>query len=306
MGAVGKDSFGHIMKEKIEEEGVIVRYKECDEKPTGTCIVLITHHGLNRSLVSFPAAARLLQPEHINWEIVHQSRVIYSAGFTIVANFPVVVALAEHAADSGKLFCLNLSACYVCQTQTEKLLQLIPFIDILFGNESEIKALAKTLQWQEETLTEIIVKLTSLDIHEKKKKREGHGRCVVITQSDEPVLAASTGFPEVLSFPVKKIPNDEIVDTNCAGDGFVGGFLGCFCLHGINYDEDDDCNISEVNVSPPSATPSGRDLLTRCIKSGIFCAAQVTRCSGCDLESFKEIKVLNDRFGNAILHRKVK
>lgn len=116
----------------------------------------------------------------------------------------------------------------------------------------------------------------------------------------EPVLAASTASQEVHSFPVKKIPNDEIVDTNCAGDGFVGGFLGCFCLHGVNHEEED------VKLKAPSTRPEELPLLTRCVKTGIFCAAQVTRSSGCDLESFKEIKVLNDRFGNAFLHRKVK
>lgn len=148
IGTIGKDNFALVMKNKLLEEGVNARYQEVEEKPTGTCAVLITHHGLNRSLVSFPGAARLLQEQHIDWDIVHQSRVIYSAGFTTVANFPVVVALANHAFENGKLFCLNLSACYVCETQTSKLLQLMPFVGILFGNESEVKALAKSFHWQ--------------------------------------------------------------------------------------------------------------------------------------------------------------
>ena len=165
MGTIGRDNFAQVMKQKLIDEGVNARYQECDEKPTGTCAVLITHHGLNRSLVSFPGAARLLQVEHIDWDIVNQSRVIYSAGFTIVANFAVVLALANHAVETSKLFCLNLSACYVCQTQTEKLLQLIPFVDILFGNESEVKALAMALNWQVSVYLHSLPQLLYQDNH---------------------------------------------------------------------------------------------------------------------------------------------
>ena len=46
---------------------------------------------------------------------------------------------------------------------------------------------------------------------------------MVITQGSDPVIAVEHG--KLHSFPVAAIPKEEIVDTNGAGDAFVGGFL---------------------------------------------------------------------------------
>ena len=42
-------------------------------------------------------------------------------------------------------------------------------------------------------------------------------------QGSDPVIVVEHG--KVLQFPVISLPNDKIVDTNGAGDAFVGGFL---------------------------------------------------------------------------------
>ncbi len=46
---------------------------------------------------------------------------------------------------------------------------------------------------------------------------------VVITQGADPTIVAANG--KVLEVAVNKIPKEKIVDTNGAGDAFVGGFL---------------------------------------------------------------------------------
>ena len=50
-----------------------------------------------------------------------------------------------------------------------------------------------------------------------------HPRTVVFTQGADPTLVAAGG--RVHSFPVTRVPEDKLVDTNGAGDAFVGGFL---------------------------------------------------------------------------------
>lgn len=72
--------------------------------------------------------------------------------------------------------------------------------------------------WGKElSLAEIGLKIAALP---KAGKRD---RCVVLTQSIDPVLIAYRG--EVKEYPVPTLDQSLIVDSNSAGDAFVGGFL---------------------------------------------------------------------------------
>lgn len=51
---------------------------------------------------------------------------------------------------------------------------------------------------------------------------------VVITQGDQPSVVAKDG--KVTEYPVIPIKSSDIVDTNGAGDAFVGGFLSQLIL----------------------------------------------------------------------------
>jgi len=78
---------------------------------------------------------------------------------------------------------------------------------------------------------------------------------VVITQGSEDVLVAFTGrSSEFRRFKVHILPEDHIVDTNGAGDSFVGGFLA-FKAVGKTLEE--------------------------CIDAGIHAAHAIIRMSGC-------------------------
>lgn len=65
-------------------------------------------------------------------------------------------------------------------------------------------------------------------------------RIVIITQGSSATIVASstspTSAPTTKSYPVTALKDDEIVDTNGAGDSFCGGFLGALVL-GKNIDE---------------------------------------------------------------------
>ena len=54
-------------------------------------------------------------------------------------------------------------------------------------------------------------------------KGKGKSRVVIITQGGDPCILVENG--EVSEHPVTKLSSDQIVDTNGAGDAFVGGFL---------------------------------------------------------------------------------
>ena len=77
----------------------------------------------------------------------------------------------------------------------------------------------------------------------------------MITQGKDEILVAFTGSREpVRRFPVPLLPDDQIVDTNGAGDSFVGGFLAYRLLN---------------------------QPLDQCIEAGIYAATEVIKLSGC-------------------------
>jgi len=54
---------------------------------------------------------------------------------------------------------------------------------------------------------------------------------VIITQGSEDVLVAFSDRPiDFRRYPVHQIPENQIVDTNGAGDAFVGGFLAYMAI----------------------------------------------------------------------------
>lgn len=44
--------------------------------------------------------------------------------------------VAKHASDNNKIFCMNLSAPFISQFFKEPLMEVMPYVDILFGNET--------------------------------------------------------------------------------------------------------------------------------------------------------------------------
>ncbi|XP_028818677.1 adenosine kinase-like isoform X1 [Denticeps clupeoides] len=220
-GCIGKDHFGGILKEKAEEVHVDAYYYEQSEEPTGTCAACIT--GDNRSLVANLAAANCYKKDkHLdleeNWKLVQKAKVFYIAGFFLTVSEESILKVAKHACENNKLFCLNLSAPFISQYFMQPLMRIMPYVDILFGNETEAAAFAKEQGFETKGIEEIAKKTQELSKENKKRQR-----VVVFTQGKEGTVMAKGGKVEV--FPVVKMNPSEIVDTNGAGDAFVGGFL---------------------------------------------------------------------------------
>uniref|UniRef100_A0A183CEG6 DNA polymerase n=1 Tax=Globodera pallida TaxID=36090 RepID=A0A183CEG6_GLOPA len=247
-GAVGKDKFGEILHEKAQAADIETRYQEVPNEKSGTCAVLV--------FGDKSAAA--------NQSLIEQISNFYVEGYFLTVSLDSILCLATHAAasDRTKHFALNLSAEYICQFFGDQLEKVLPFVDILFGNEQEAKAYAKTQAFvveKEQDVGEI-----ALHLCQKEKVNRTKKRIVVITQGHLPVLVAHDGKLE--QFPVESIPASQIVDTNGAGDAFCGGFLAAF------------------------STGRSMDL---CVRAGTFAARTVIQHVGCTLpaEYFQCLKL---------------
>jgi len=262
MGCVGDDDSSKILEEKAKEAGVNVRYQKSD-KPTGRCAVLITDQ--NRSLVTKLDAANHFTPAHLeeesNWSVVNSSKVVYSAGFFLTVSVDSMLKVAKHCAMNNKTYCLNLSAPFLCQFFKDQMASVLPFTDIVFGNETEAAAYAEANNLNTTDVAEIATKIAMLP-----KENGSRSRLVVITQGEGPVIAVEHG--KVKTWAVTPLDKTEIVDTNGAGDAFVGGFLAQWLLS------------SSLDTA----------VLDTAVKCGIWAATHCIKRSGCTMPDVCDFK----------------
>ena len=238
IGCVGGDQFGRQLEAQALKDGVKVQYMVHGQDPTGTCACLITKKV--RSLVANLGAANSYQKTHLmqeeNWALVERAQWAYIAGFFLTVSTDSILEVAKHCMEKNKYFMMNLSAPFICMAFKEQLMSVMPYIDILFGNESENEALAQALDMGTKDLKEIARKVAALP-----KANGARGRVVIITQGPDPVLLCENGI--VTESPIIPISPEEILDTNGAGDAWVGGFLSQLvrgqsvkeCLRGGHY-----------------------------------------------------------------------
>ena len=220
IGCTGKDKFGKQLEEQALKAGVKVRYMLHDDQPTGTCACLITEKV--RSLVANLGAANSYKRDHLvqkeNWALVESAQFVYIAGFFLTVSVDSILEVAKHCAEQNKYFMMNLSAPFISMAFKDQLLSVLPYVDILFGNENEGEALSQAMEFGTKDLKEIARKVAAFP--KENKKRE---RVVIITQGSDPVLLCENG--NVTESAIIPIAPEDILDTNGAGDAWVGGFL---------------------------------------------------------------------------------
>lgn len=251
-GCVGDDEYARRLEEKAHADGVNVVYQQNALLPTGTCAVALTGH--HRSLCANLSAANTFTIDHINEpknaQIINNAKYFYVTGFFLTASAVTVQAIAKHAHSVNAPFLFNLSAAFLAQFYKKDLMEAVAYADIVFGNELEASTFAKEENFGTENFHEIALKISKLP--RKNEKRE---RVVIITQGKDPVILLCNG--KVIEIPVEELPNEEIVDTNGAGDAFVGGFLAQY-----------------VQEKP----------LETCVRCGIWAAREIIKRSGCTFD----------------------
>jgi adenosine kinase len=221
IGCIGKDKYGETLEKISADAGVKTEYLYDEKTPTGRCGVVITGH--NRSMCTDLAAANNYKIDHLKqehiWKQVENAKVFYVGGFHLTVCVPAIKALAEEAAAKDKQFILNLSAPFISQFFKDPLDEVLPYVDIVIGNETEAAAFAEAHGWETKDIKEIAKKIAN-----GAKQNSKRPRTVVFTQGTDPTIAV-TGDADVKEFSVHAIKEEQINDTNGAGDAFAGGFV---------------------------------------------------------------------------------
>ncbi|GAB2257730.1 hypothetical protein Droror1_Dr00013890 [Drosera rotundifolia] len=249
IGCIGKDKFGEEMKHNAKLSGVDAHYYEDESAPTGTCAVCVV--GGETSLIANLSAANCYKSEHLkrteNWALVEKAKYFYIAGFFLTVSPDSIQLVAEHAAANSKIFSMNLPAPFICEFFKDAQEKALPYVDYVFGTETEARTFSKVHGWETDNVEEIAIKISQWP-----KASAAHKRITVITQGADPVVVAEDD--KVKKFPVILLPKEKLVDTNGAGDAFVGGFL------------------SQLVQEKP---------IEECVRAGNYAANVVMQRSGC-------------------------
>lgn len=219
MGCVGEDNFGKKLAECASADGVLVHYMKDTANPTGTCAVLVKDG--ERSLIAALGAANHFKPSHLETDLAKKiyetSKLCYIAGFFLTVSVESLEIVAKHYAAQNKIFAMNLSAPFIIDFFTDAVKTALPYADYVFCNETEAEAFGKKFEFGTD-LKEIALKCAAME-----KVNSARPRTVVFTQGSKSTLVACNGT--VTEYAVDPLSKDLLIDTNGAGDAFVGGFL---------------------------------------------------------------------------------
>jgi sugar/nucleoside kinase (ribokinase family) len=208
VGKVRDDALGRVFAHDIRAVGVNFDTPPAFDGPsTGRCYVLVTPEG-ERTLNTYLGAAQDLHPNDIDSEAVASAAITYLEGYLWDPKNAkdAFLKAAKIAHDAHRHVALSLSDSFCVDRWRDEFLELIRngTIDMLFANESELRSLYQTADF--DTATAALRK---------------EARFAIVTRSEKGcVILMRDKIAEVPAFPVERV-----VDTTGAGDLFAAGFL---------------------------------------------------------------------------------
>lgn len=208
IGKVADDSLGRVFDHDISAQGVAYDTpKLADGAATGRCLVLVTPDG-ERTMNTFLGASHALGPEDIPEDLIADSAILYLEGY--LWDPPAAKAAIAHAAQiakaSGGRVAFSLSDSFCVDRYRSEFRELLRegAIDILFGNEGEVRALYETA-----------------DLASALEALAAECPFAVVTRSEKGALVVREGR----QVAVPAAPVERVVDLTGAGDLFAAGFL---------------------------------------------------------------------------------
>lgn len=234
-GCVGDDDLAEQLRAANKREGLREVYLVKPGQKTGACAVVLTGH--HRSLVTTLQAAEMFEQSHLSSPtvapLVDAANVFYVEGFFLTHGASIVLELSKKASAASKVFALNFSAPFIPQFFGTQLKSVLPYCDIIIGNETEAEAYAAANGLPDTKDLAAIAKAVATS----PKSNASRPRVVIFTHGAESTILVSSAEPDSPKvFKVSPIDDKLIVDTNGAGDAFAGGFLGAY-VAGKSLDE---------------------------------------------------------------------
>src|SRR6202020_1136167 len=207
IGRRGADIAGRNRDMELMGYGVDARLVMDPERPTGTCVVMVTHKG-ERTMLSDPGANAALSPDDLPHALFIPGAHLHVSGSPLLSEGSRSAGLAaiEYSRRAGMTASVDAaSAAPLERAGAEPFLELSSGAVLLFVNAAQ----AKVLTGRDDAEQSARV-LTAWYPH------------VAVKLGAEGALFYANGRPPVR---VPAPPVDRVIDGTGAGDAFVAGFL---------------------------------------------------------------------------------
>jgi sugar/nucleoside kinase (ribokinase family) len=210
VGRRGADIAGRNRDMELMGYGVDARLVMDPERPTGTCVVMVTHKG-EHTMLSDPGANSALSPEDLPRDLFAAGNHMHVSGYTLLSEGarPAALAAIQYSIRAGMSVSVDAaSAAPLERAGAEPFLELSNGASLLFVNEAESQV------------------LTGRDDAEQAARvLTAWYPQVVVTMAGDGALFYANGRPPV---QVPAPPVDRIIDGTGAGDAFCAGFLAAW------------------------------------------------------------------------------
>jgi sugar/nucleoside kinase (ribokinase family) len=207
VGKVAGDQLGEVFMHDTRAIGVHYQTPALDNgAATGRCLINVTPDG-ERTMCTFLGASIELTAADVEPELIEGAAIVYLEGYLFDPPearraFAKAAGLARA---SGRTIALTLSDAFVVERHRRGLLEFIETeVDLLFGNEIELKSLFQTD-----------------DFEEAIRAIKGRTRIAAITRSEK----GSVVLTDAQDHAVDAFPVARVVDTTGAGDQYAAGFM---------------------------------------------------------------------------------
>lgn len=225
LGSVGDDLYGQMFSQLLQQENIEAVFEKFENKTTAFCGVFC--YEKERGHITDLGASTLISDEFVqaNWDAIKDVQLIFTELFILKHRKEIVFKLAELGNDDEKIFGFNLPSFYFIETFLAEIKSLLESADVVFTNAAESEFFAKQMGLETgnySLICEFIAKFPKKNLFKK--------RTVIITCGPDPAficefdhMANKVSFSG--SFQPDSVNENDIIDTNGAGDAFAGGFL---------------------------------------------------------------------------------
>lgn len=221
VGCAGDDLYGQKCLNALNELNVNALFQTIPNEKTSRCGVGI--YRKERFLITQLRASKKLSEEFIQQNIqqILSNESIIIEGYMLPNKFPICKKLTDCFSDDKKFVILTLSAMFIVQNHSEKIIEIGNKANIIVGNIGEAEILSG-VKGDNDKIREIFEAIF--------KKLVPKDRLLIFTAGASGVYCGQYDYKRnqldyIFQYFANKIDNDEIADLNGAGDAFLGGFL---------------------------------------------------------------------------------
>lgn len=276
IGSIGNDKVGQHLKEEFQRKQVKPLFVTREGETTGQCGILVDPENAARTMVTdLGAGSTFTVDDLIQFEeYIRKCRMVLSSAYMFKNpnGVGMLQALADMMESNTATLVFALAAAPLIEDTIYKeyYREFLPRTNIVVANDEEAEAYYNSLIPPEERTVgavdlEEICKIAArhiatLPMDPKDRVLEYEDRVVVITRGKKPVVLAVGEKVTLHSLPA--VPKEKVVDTNGAGDTFLGGFLAAI-LEGASFEQG--------------------------LKLGHACASQMIQVLGCELDCLDKL-----------------